>query len=341
MMGHLEKERLVEEYLDHGNKEAAIKLLFELSVNCAREKNFEAAEALRSRIYEIDLMALGEIIGSGEIIAAEKYKAIDIGHRKTWAGLYQQLSVEEANALYFALKHQTCQGGETISRQGELKSRLYFINSGRAKVVYFQEGREVFLKNVEPGQLAGTDVFFFLTLCTTTMTALCRTELSYLDSDVLNVWRTTSPLLESKLYGYASETDNIPDLLKAKAIDRRRLRRIVLSGNATAQIMNWSEEGVGKPFKVKMGDISRGGCCFYVRISKRETASLILGKRLRLSYVPPLIDASNAVEKCGAIVAVRFHPFEDCTVSVKFDSLLPEAVIEELETITTPHHALD
>ncbi|MGO9017479.1 MAG: hypothetical protein ACLQVJ_03915 [Syntrophobacteraceae bacterium] len=43
------KEELVRNYLDQGNKEAAIKLLFELAVDFAKEKNFEAAESMRSR----------------------------------------------------------------------------------------------------------------------------------------------------------------------------------------------------------------------------------------------------------------------------------------------------
>src|SRR5208337_5436192 len=122
-----EKERLVRGYLDQGNKEAAIKLLFELVVLCTKDKNFEAAEAMRSRIFEIDAMALSEIILSGEIIEEEKSRTIDSGHRKIWTKLYNLLSVEEANALYFALKKATYQTGESISHQGDLKPRLYFI----------------------------------------------------------------------------------------------------------------------------------------------------------------------------------------------------------------------
>jgi hypothetical protein len=44
----------------------------------------------------------------------------------------------------------------------------------------------------------------------------------------------------------------------------------------------------------------------------------------------------NTIEESGTIVAICFHPFEDCTVSVKFDSLLPEALIEQLEKISPP-----
>ncbi len=332
----IEKERLVREYLDQGNKEAAIKLLFELVVLYAREKNFEAAESMRSRIFDIDSMALTEIAGSGEIIEAEKYKTIDRGQREIWTKLYQDLSTAEANALYFALKKATYQAGDTISRQGELKPRLYFINSGRIKVVYFKDGKEVLLKNVEPGQLAGEDAFFSITTCTTSMTALCTTELSYLDSDILKVWGTTAPMLESKLHGFASKTVKIPDLVKAKTMDRRILRRIAAGGKASAQLMDSSDNQVGKPFKVNMDDISRGGACFYVRIAKRETASLLLGKRLRISYFPAQMGLPNTIEESGTIVAICFHPFEDCTVSVKFDSLLPEALLEQLEKISPP-----
>src|SRR5208283_3097270 len=136
---------LLQNYLDKGNKEAAIKLLFELAVDCAKEKNFEAAESMRSRIFEIDAMALNEIIRSGEIIEEEKSLTIDRGHREIWAKLYDSLSVEEANALYFACKKASYQAEEKIFQQDEWKPRLYFINSGRARIVYFQDGKEVFL----------------------------------------------------------------------------------------------------------------------------------------------------------------------------------------------------
>ena len=57
---------------------------------------------MRSRIFEIDSMALGEIVRSGEIIEEEKSQSIDADHRKIWAKLYDSLSIEEANTLYFA-----------------------------------------------------------------------------------------------------------------------------------------------------------------------------------------------------------------------------------------------
>jgi CRP-like cAMP-binding protein len=337
----IEKEELIQNCLEQGNKEAAIKLLFELVVDYAKEKNFEAAEAMRSRIFEIDAMALSEIIRSGEIIEEEKSRTIDRGHREIWAELYDSLSGEETNALYFAFKKATYQGEGKIFQQDEWKPRLHFINSGRAREVYFVDGKEVFLRAVETGELAGEDTFFSVSMCTTTMIAQYRTEVSYLDSDILKVWRTTFPMLGSKLQSFASSAEKIADLLKAREIDRRCLRRVNPGGKATALLMSTSGQAAGKPFKVDLCDISRGGTCFFVKITKKETASLLLGKRLYISYLHPLMDSSHTVRQSGTIVAVHFHPFEDCTVNVKFDTLLPEALIEQLEKLCPTSMAFD
>lgn len=332
-----EQEKLVKDCLDRGDKEAAINLLLNLAIRHAREKNFEAAEEMRSRIFDIDSMALSAIVSAGEAIEEEKHKCIDRAHLNRWARLYQELDTDEANALYFALKKKTCEEDETISRQGELKPCLYFIESGRIKVVYFENGSEVLLKTAEAGRLAGEDVFFCATLCTTSLITLARTTLAYLESDVLDVWRTSFPLLESKLLNFISKSERIPELLKAKTKDRRRLKRLIVGGKVMVQLMNLSGQKVGNPFKAQMGDLSRGGMCFYIRIVRKETANLMLAKRVHVIYLPPRTAPSNTIEKDGTVVAVRFQPFTDCAVSVKFDSLLPELLMRELEMlIPTP-----
>jgi len=192
------------------------------------------------------------------------------------------------------------------------------------------------LKAVETGELAGEDTFFSISVLTTTMIAQQRTEVSYLDSDILDVWRTASPVLESKLQSFASSAEKIEDLLKARKMDRRRLKRVNPGGKAIALLMSTSEQPVGKPFKTDLCDISRGGICLSVKITKRETGSLLLGKRLCISYVHPLMDSSHTIKQSGTVVAVCFHPFEDCTVSVKFDALVPEALIKQLEKLSLP-----
>ncbi len=68
-----------------------------------------------------------------------------------------------------------------------------------------------------------------------------------------------------------------------------------------------------------------------IRISKREAAGRLLGNRLCISYFDPKMGSFQNIEQCGTVVGLQFHPFEDCTVNVKFDALLPEIVLELLE----------
>ena len=62
----------VDELVGKNDKEAAVKLLFDLTVKYARGKNFTQAEVLREKLYEVDSMALTEIVKSGEIIEEKK-----------------------------------------------------------------------------------------------------------------------------------------------------------------------------------------------------------------------------------------------------------------------------
>ncbi len=255
-------------------------------------------------------------------------------HPGIWSELYDSLSSKETDALYNALTKAAYRPGEPIFEQGEWKSRLYFINRGRAKIVYFQDGRENFLKTVQPGQLAGEESFFSYMVRTTSMIAESALELSYIDSDLLDVWRTTCPELEAKLKSFASNGEKVADLLKAGEVDRRRHRRINVAGKAKAFFLDSPQKQAGKNLKVGLCDISRGGLCLTGTMTKRETAGMLLGKRLRIGYSDQ-IDSYDPTGKMGTVVGVRFSTFEHCNVSVKFDALLPEEVIVGMERVSS------
>ncbi|MDR3557805.1 MAG: cyclic nucleotide-binding domain-containing protein [Syntrophobacteraceae bacterium] len=324
----IEKQKLARDLAEQGNNKAAIELLFDLVVECAKAGNFEAAESIRSRIVAIDPMAFSAIIRSGEIIEAEKNHNIDADHRQIWASLYEALSVEEGNALYFGSQKASYEAGETVFAQGDCKPRLFLIDRGQANIIFSQEGVAFFLKSVEAGQFAGEDVFFPRAICTTSMLAQSRLEVRYLDANVLKGWNSVHPGLESKLMGFVAGVESTSELLKSRQMDRRRMDRIALGGKATALLLNLAGDQVGNPFRVDLCDISRGGVCFMLRISRRESAGQLLGIRLCLSYLDPKMSSAQNIEQCGTIVGIQFHPFEDCTVNVKFDEFLPDGLLK-------------
>ena len=86
-----ESEQLVEQNIAKGDIGAAVKLLYEMIVQCAKEKKFSKAEQLREWMLEVDPMALDEIINSAEIIEAEKSQSLDPIHMEIWSSFYNIL----------------------------------------------------------------------------------------------------------------------------------------------------------------------------------------------------------------------------------------------------------
>ena len=66
------EEKKVEAYLKEHKKEQAVELLFDLIAKQASSGNFAKAEALREKLFEVDSMALNEIVKSAEIIEAAR-----------------------------------------------------------------------------------------------------------------------------------------------------------------------------------------------------------------------------------------------------------------------------
>ncbi len=326
-----EKRReLAEQYIAVHDNRAAIRVLFELAVDCAKAKDFAGAESSRNRILEIDPMALDEIVRSGEIIDEEKEHAIDREHRETWAALYDSLTIEEANALYFSLKHRAVAQDEIVYAQGDLNQRLFFLNSGRLKITCSQGETEVLLAMLNPGQIVGEDTFFSSSVCTTSLSAASASLLSYLEPEVLAEWRKYYPVLESKLLEFISRFEKVNDILKSKVFERRALKRARANGRLDVQLVNSSGSPVGNPFKVELYDISQGGACVLVQILKKESARVLLGRRLKFGILHSKAGVEVDLNRTGTIAAVQFHPFEDCTVHIHFLETLTEATIMDL-----------
>ena len=261
------QEKLLKKYIKEDKKEQAVKLLFELIAKHARAKHFSKADALREKLFEVDSMALPEIVKSAEIIEIAKIAAIDADHRQAWSHLYDKLTKEETVALYYATKSASYETGQIIFRQGEMNSNLYFINSGKIKMFYHKDKHGIFLKSMGPGDIVGDDTFFTNSTCTTTIVAHSAVKLNYLAKTILQNWRTESPNLVNKLQDYCAQQRPIRDMLQKKELERRACRRYALSGNAVIRIKD--RPGINV-FKGDLSDISASGISFVMNTSSKS-----------------------------------------------------------------------
>lgn len=331
-----EQEALVDQYVKESNTEAAVALLLDLITRCAKEKDFVKANALREKLSEVDSMALTEIIRSGEIIEEEQRKSIDKNHLNIWSELYGSLTIEETNALYYAMKECLYDADQLVFKQGERNPNLYFIDEGQLSVVCSKGGMEILLKTVGSGDIAGEDTFFSDTVCTASLMTLSRAKLRVLNENALTAWQEAVPSLEAKLRDFCLKFEKVDELLKKKGLDRRSHRRVNISGKCVIQILSVSGNPAGKAFKGNLSDISVGGLSFFIRIAKKETASLLLGRNLNIKFNLPSGDPQERIDQNGTVVAVRSHLFEDYSIHVKFDKALSERVLQDLESVADP-----
>ena len=326
-----ETEKLVSQHIANGDTNAAVKLLFKMIVQYAEEKNFIKAEQLRERMLEVDSMALDEIISSAEIIEEGKSQSLDPIHMQIWSKLYDMLDTEEKNELFYSMQESVLGINKAVFSQGKLDTNLYFINQGQLKMIYENKAGDVLLYTLGSGQLAGQENFFSNTVCTTSLITLSNVNLKYLAKDTLLKWKMELPTLEQKLNDFCDGFPSATKLLQSKKMDRRALKRIKLSGKGLINLLNRAGEPIGKSFKGALSDISVGGLSFEIRISKEETARILLGRRISIALNVSKSIASQVIDQKGIIVGVYPFPFEDYSIHVKFDKQLDQAVINAME----------
>jgi CRP-like cAMP-binding protein len=330
-----EHEKQLDRYLQENKKDEAIQLLHDLIVDSAREKNFDRAEALRDKLYEVDPLAITEIVKTGEVIEAEKRSAIDKDHLELWADFYESLTAEETNTLFYGMQQVDFEKDHMVFKQGEICSRIYFIDKGRLKMIYRLGDQTIALKTLGPGDIVGEDTFFFSdAFCTTSVITDSAVRMRVLDKDDLAILNEKSPALESKIIDYCLKLESVCNLLKARKLERRVNRRISLPGKILVRILKEGDDPEDNTFHGELLDISASGMAFIIKTT-RKFAKLLLGRNLELKLTFDEIGSDMHVDAEGTVVAVNREPFSEYIVHTDFGRDLKRSVIDDLEDLRT------
>ncbi|MBU1709094.1 MAG: cyclic nucleotide-binding domain-containing protein, partial [Proteobacteria bacterium] len=219
-----------------------------------------------------------------------------------------------------------------IFQQGQENSSLYFINGGKLNILYRQGDRELFIKKMGTGDIAGDDTFFTASLCTTTLVAISNVKIKFLDRSVLKQWQKDLPALESKIHDFCLRSETASDLLQKKSINRRRQQRVPITGTILIQLVNAAGQALGKVLMGDLSDISVGGVSFLIKARQKETARLLLGKKMNVK----ISHSTHEINENGTVIGVRYNPQEfrqdtDYSVHMKFDKPLDSQTIWEIE----------
>ncbi|AGF79669.1 cyclic nucleotide-binding protein,PilZ domain-containing protein [Desulfocapsa sulfexigens DSM 10523] len=315
--------------LGKGQVADASELLYKKCIEAAEEKRFEAAEMLRDRILEVDPNALAEVIKAGERIEEERSSSVTTSHISIWQDLYDSLTTDEFNALYEALKSREYDTGTIIVEQGANSPLLYFINSGQARLTCWRGQDEVFLKKVGPGEIIGTTPFFDVSIWTVALTAIGTTKIHVLEREVFLELIEQFPGIESCLINYCSKAETVPKLLKMSGEDRRQYPRFPVSLLVKHTLLDEYGNASMRSFNGEIVDISCGGFSFFIKISRKENARLLLGRGIKTNIT---VKGIEPIDTKGVIVAVRFQGQGEAeySVHVQLDEIIGQDIVKHI-----------
>ena len=329
----VKQQQLVDQHVAEGNTDAAVKLLLNMIVDCAKQGNFAIAETLQEKMYDVDAMALTEIVKAAEILEDAKNERINPSYREIWPELFNLLTTEEGNTLFYALRETEYELNEPVYLQGEINTRLFFINRGQFQLFYNQHGQKILLKTLSMGDIAGQDSFFTASVCTTSLTAMNRAKVSFLEKETIEQWEDQYPALRTKLQDYCLDQQNTSDLIKDKGISRRRHKRYKITGDIMFRIFSGGGKPVGKTFRGELSDISAGGLSFFIKTSNKKNANLLLGRKLHLGFILNSVPSQEKIQKTGIITGVINHLFNEYSIHVEFEQKLSAPQREALDQI--------
>jgi hypothetical protein len=310
-----------------GQREKARDQLIELTVACAQGGDLNSANRLRDLLYEVDPMALREIIKVNELIEQAMSGSVDENFNLAWAGLRQVLTHEEFLGLYHALEALDVPHGKTVVQIGSRLDAIFLVNKGNLNVVCRIGEKNVVCKVLEPGSLISENCFQ-PSLWTVALITLSPASLGVLRLERLVELEGRFPGIESKLRNYNDKINDVPRLLQEHNINRRRFTRFRADSKISFQVLDKDGKPDERAFKGDLHSIAQGGLAFLLRIVKKENRRMIFGRRLLIGV--PL--ATGALNFTGTVVAVTLHdPQEhDYSIHVAFDQPMQEDRIRSL-----------
>ena len=304
--------------------------LFGLIKQCVDAGEILQAEQFREELMQIDTIPLKQIIAAANLIEDAKLAGIDNEHQLLWIDLYDCLLPEEKSVLFYSLEDKKIPAKTVFLRQGHVNNSLYFLEDGHVDAVFTKGKENNLVLQIAKGGFFGEDSFFCMSVCTSSFVSRSDLIVKVLTRDKAMSWEEEFPGLFAKLDSYCHKFGRYEELFERKRSEKSRFKRLSVHGQVCADILNTAMRQTGKQFKATVADISRGGACFFIKASKRETARSLLARPLRMVFALQATTEVKQIVTFGRVVRVKYHLENDYSVHVKFAKTLEPDTLEEM-----------
>lgn len=305
------------------------KLVSEIAA-AARARDFQQADVLRDKLVAVDPMALVEIIKVNGLIEEAKTAAFDRDHLAIWSKLYDNLSEEERNGLFYSMKKIVVPPKKLLFSHGTRSDRLFLIERGLVTIFFPKDGQNIILAQMGRGDILGGCTFTTTSLCPASAVTHTEVHLMCLEGDATRALDDKFPGLFDKLIGFCTANGRVDEIVRNKRMEKREFVRYLAEGVVAATVLTTEGQKTDAVFRGDLANISMAGACFAVRISKKATARALLARHLHLSFACGAKDSPISFRVVGRVVRVSSHLYDDYSVQVRFTRLLPEELIKKI-----------
>lgn len=306
------------------------KQLFTKIEEHAKNFEFSEAEALREKLIETVPGALSEIIKSDALIEEAKTAALDKDHLAIWRDLYEDLSEEETNCLFFSLKKVVVPPKKRILAHGALNSKLFLIEKGQVTVFYPKQDKNIVIAQLGRGDMLGEYTFTTISLCSASVVSNTEVQLRYLDNSITDSWHEKQPALYDKLLKFCQKYGKVEQILQKKELEKRTNTRYALKGVVAATVLDKEGKKTSSNFRGSLSNISVVGSCFDIHCSKKEMARSLLARHIHLTFETEVNGKPHRFAAIGKIVRVSFHLHSDYSVHVHFVKKLDQSTLDPI-----------
>ncbi len=314
---------------DEKRYDERIKKIYSEIVSSAKARQFKRAEALRDKLMEEAPSALKAIIDSAEIIEEEKAKGLDTRHLAIWGKLYDALSQEERNAVFYSMKKIVVPPKKIILSHGAYNTKLFFIDSGKVTIFFPQKRKNTVLAQLGQGSLLGEYSFTSISLCSATAVSFTDVELYILENAATDSWHEKYPGLYEKVVDFCIKHGSIENISHWKTLEKRERPRYPVKGLVRNVLLNKNGEQTQTCFRGDLIDISMDGCAFETNLSNKATARALLGRKVLLQFP---FDKGEGLkfDAVGKIVKVTFYIHKEYCVHIKFLKSLTKNLLNQV-----------
>lgn len=290
--------------------------------------DFQLADNLRDELMDKHPMALSEVLQSARAIEEAKTANLDRDHLAIWDELYQTLTEEETNCLFYSLKKLTVPPKKRILAHGSHNSKLFFIDKGSVTVFITKDNKNKVIAQLSRGDLLGEYTFTSICLCSASVVSTTEVHLRYVDASIAEQWADKQPGLYDKVVAFCRKAGKIDEIVRSKTLEKRDHERFIMQGEVHATILDSQGNKTKTAIRGSLSNISEVGCCFDIHCSKREIAKALLARSCSIEFTIKPQDKEYTFANIGKIVRMSFHLHNDYSVHIQFFQPLNEEVMK-------------